>query len=155
MENTTHDTSVAAYLTFRKVHYPLHLTGLAFSMCRHIGLHGSVWLEIKGRQDSQYTTKTSYCSRFTAHTDARAHRMNSRVNIEAFRFPEKKQSLLFFFVLFLFFSFFLQKQHLTEWKPTSDWSPRVPINPFSAPACKISGLKDASTRLQMVYFPVL
>ena len=29
------------------------------------------------------------------------------------------------------------------------------INPFAAPACKISGLKDARTRLQTVYFPVL
>ena len=29
------------------------------------------------------------------------------------------------------------------------------INPFTAPACKISGLKDARTRLQTVYVPVL
>ena len=29
------------------------------------------------------------------------------------------------------------------------------FNPFIAPACKISGLKDARTRLQRVYFPVL
>ena len=29
------------------------------------------------------------------------------------------------------------------------------INPFTAPACKISGLKDARTHLQTVYFPVL
>ena len=29
------------------------------------------------------------------------------------------------------------------------------INPFTAPACKISGLKDAQTCLQTVYFPVL
>ena len=29
------------------------------------------------------------------------------------------------------------------------------FNPFSAPACKMSGLKDARTRLQTVYFPVL
>ena len=29
------------------------------------------------------------------------------------------------------------------------------INPFTAPACKISGLKDAGTGLQTVYFPVL
>ena len=29
------------------------------------------------------------------------------------------------------------------------------INPFTAPARKISGLKDAGTRLQTVYFPVL
>ena len=26
------------------------------------------------------------------------------------------------------------------------------FNPFTAPACKISGLKDARTRLQTVYF---
>ena len=31
----------------------------------------------------------------------------------------------------------------------------VAINPLTAPACKISGLKDAQTRLQIVYFPVL
>ena len=29
------------------------------------------------------------------------------------------------------------------------------FNPLIAPACKISGLKDAQTRLQIVYFPVL
>ena len=29
------------------------------------------------------------------------------------------------------------------------------INPFTAPACKTSGLKDARTRLQIVHFPVL
>ena len=29
------------------------------------------------------------------------------------------------------------------------------INPFTTPACTISGLKDAWTRLQPVYFPVL
>ena len=29
------------------------------------------------------------------------------------------------------------------------------ISPFTAPACNISGLKDARTRLQTVYFPVL
>ena len=29
------------------------------------------------------------------------------------------------------------------------------VNPFAAPACNISGLKDAGTRLQTVYFPVL
>ena len=29
------------------------------------------------------------------------------------------------------------------------------INPLAAPACKISGLNDARTRLQTVYFPVL
>ena len=29
------------------------------------------------------------------------------------------------------------------------------MNPFTAPACKISRLKDARTRLQTVYFPVL
>ena len=29
------------------------------------------------------------------------------------------------------------------------------VNPFTAPACKISGLKDARTRQQTVYFPVL
>ena len=29
------------------------------------------------------------------------------------------------------------------------------FNPFTAPACKISGLKDARTRLQTVYFPLL
>ena len=29
------------------------------------------------------------------------------------------------------------------------------INPFTAPACKKSGLKDALTRLQTVHFPVL
>ena len=29
------------------------------------------------------------------------------------------------------------------------------INPLTAPACQISGLKDARTRLQTVYFPVL
>ena len=29
------------------------------------------------------------------------------------------------------------------------------INPFTAPACKISGLKDARKHLQTVYFPVL
>ena len=28
------------------------------------------------------------------------------------------------------------------------------INPFTAPACKMSGLKDARTRLRTVYFPV-
>ena len=28
-------------------------------------------------------------------------------------------------------------------------------NPFTAPACNISGLKDARGRLQTVYFPVL
>ena len=27
--------------------------------------------------------------------------------------------------------------------------------PFTAPACRISGLKDAGTRLQTVYFPIL
>ena len=31
----------------------------------------------------------------------------------------------------------------------------VCLNPFTAPACKISRLKDARTRLQTVYFPVL
>ena len=29
------------------------------------------------------------------------------------------------------------------------------FNPLTSPACKISGLKDARTRLQTVYFPVL
>ena len=29
------------------------------------------------------------------------------------------------------------------------------LNPFTVPACKISGLKDAQTRLQTVYIPVL
>ena len=29
------------------------------------------------------------------------------------------------------------------------------LNPLAAPACKISGLNDARTRLQTVYFPVL
>ena len=29
------------------------------------------------------------------------------------------------------------------------------INPFTAPACKISRLKDVRTRLQTAYFPVL
>ena len=28
-------------------------------------------------------------------------------------------------------------------------------NPFTTPACKISGLKDARTRLETVYFQVL
>ena len=32
---------------------------------------------------------------------------------------------------------------------------RVLINPFTATTFKISGLKDARTRLQTVYFPVL
>ena len=32
---------------------------------------------------------------------------------------------------------------------------RVCFNPFTAPACKISGLKDARTCLQTQYFPVL
>ena len=31
----------------------------------------------------------------------------------------------------------------------------IDFNPFIAPACKIYGLKDAQTRLQTVYFPVL
>ena len=31
----------------------------------------------------------------------------------------------------------------------------IRLNPFTAPACTISGLKDAGTRLQTVYFPVL
>ena len=31
----------------------------------------------------------------------------------------------------------------------------VRINPFTAGACKMSGLKDARTRLRTVYFPVL
>ena len=29
------------------------------------------------------------------------------------------------------------------------------LNPFTAPTCKVSGLKDARTRPQAVYFPVL
>ena len=29
------------------------------------------------------------------------------------------------------------------------------FNPFTAPACKIAGLKYARTRLQTVFFPVL
>ena len=29
------------------------------------------------------------------------------------------------------------------------------INPFTAPACKLSGLKDAQMHMQTVYFPVL
>ena len=29
------------------------------------------------------------------------------------------------------------------------------FNPFTSPACKMSGVKDAQTRLQTVYFPVL
>ena len=29
------------------------------------------------------------------------------------------------------------------------------LNPFTAPACKVSRLKDVWTRLQTVYFPVL
>ena len=29
------------------------------------------------------------------------------------------------------------------------------LNPFTAPVCKISRLKDAWTRLQTIYFPVL
>ena len=29
------------------------------------------------------------------------------------------------------------------------------LNPFTAPACKFSRLKDARTRLQTVYFPLL
>ena len=29
------------------------------------------------------------------------------------------------------------------------------FNPFTAPACKLSGLKDARARLQTVHFPVL
>ena len=32
---------------------------------------------------------------------------------------------------------------------------RTIINPFTAPACKVSRLKDAWTHLQTVYFPVL
>ena len=31
----------------------------------------------------------------------------------------------------------------------------LPVNPFTAPACKTSGLKDARTSLQTVYFPVV
>ena len=33
--------------------------------------------------------------------------------------------------------------------------PSLVLNPFTAPACKVSGLKDARTRLQTVYLPVL
>ena len=36
--------------------------------------------------------------------------------------------------------------------PCHHW---IIINPFTVPACNISGLKDAVTRLQTVYFPVL
>ena len=32
---------------------------------------------------------------------------------------------------------------------------RFPFKPFTAPSCTIYGLKDACTRLQIVYFPVL
>ena len=35
------------------------------------------------------------------------------------------------------------------------WMSVLSINPFTAPACNISGLNDARTRLQTVYFPVL
>ena len=34
-------------------------------------------------------------------------------------------------------------------------SRRLTVNPFTAPAGKISGLKGARTRQQTVYFPVL
>ena len=33
-------------------------------------------------------------------------------------------------------------------------APCLSLNPFTAPACNISGLKDARTRLQTVNFPV-
>ena len=40
---------------------------------------------------------------------------------------------------------------------TFEWNHLVSeiINPFTAPACEISGLKDTQTRLQAVYFPDL
>ena len=31
----------------------------------------------------------------------------------------------------------------------------ININPFTAPACSVSGMNDARTHLQTVYFPVL
>ena len=59
---------------------------------------------------------------------------------------------------------FIHSDHKTKnyWKITGTcviaaFSPKtlITFNPFTAPACKISRLKDAQTRLQTVYFPVL
>jgi len=36
-----------------------------------------------------------------------------------------------------------------------DLSVEGALNPLTAPACKMSGLNDARTRLQTVYFPFL
>ena len=43
-------------------------------------------------------------------------------------------------------------QPLLRFSPNSGRS-LININPFTAPACKTSGLKDAWTRLDTVYFP--
>ena len=45
--------------------------------------------------------------------------------------------------------------HNADSHATQALAVEVLINPFIAPACKISGLKDARTRLQTVHFPVL
>jgi len=39
---------------------------------------------------------------------------------------------------------------LLTFEPVTD---EFVFNPFTAPTCKISGLKDARTRLRSVYFP--
>ena len=65
--------------------------------------------------------------------------------------------LLFLFCLFLvFFSFllfFFGGGGRGEGSGTGRDS--LPVNPFTAPACKTSGLKDARTSLQTIYFPVV
>ena len=43
---------------------------------------------------------------------------------------------------------------LTHWA-TGRYLVSITINSFTTPACKMSGLKDARTRLQTVYFSVL
>ena len=49
----------------------------------------------------------------------------------------------------------VQKKNETAKKETAKKENAKKETPFTAPACKISGLKDARMRLQTVYFPAL
>ena len=50
---------------------------------------------------------------------------------------------------------FILQLNNSEKKKTKEKEYDRHFNPSTAPACNISGLRDARTRLQTVYFPVL
>ena len=58
----------------------------------------------------------------------------------------------------LLYNFIKEKKATRKYRHTNQWyinKQTNSISPFTAPACKISGLKAARTRPRTAYFPVL